>query len=379
MRFAMPFRALAGLLTAACLLAAAPALRAQDASLEETLNQLSGDAASAYLSPISSAFGSNLNSGWFHRAPKAVKLGFNLEAGLITMGSFFPTDANHFAVNGTFRFSQDEANVLLDYYEDEQNVDIDLVPGLRTALVNQITAQSSTVGISGATVVGASTDSVTIAYQGQTFTVGGQDYAIPAQDIVLPFGGFGDLADIPVMPLAAPQLTFGTIYGTQFTLRYLPAMEVNADLGDFKYMGFGIQHNPALWLKKKLPVDVAASFFTQSMEVGTLFKCKTTAFGVNASKTWGWRFLNLTPYAGYMLEDATMEVAYDFIVDVPVAVDTDGVPDGQMVEPISLDLASENSSRLTAGLNVRLGIVNVNVDYSMAKYSAFSAGINLAF
>lgn len=375
MRFGMTARFVVGMLASALLLATAPVLKAQEASLEETLNMLSGDAATQYVAPISSAFGANLNSGWFHRAPRAIKFGFNLEAGLIAMGAFFPTDANHFDVNGTFRFSTDEANILLDYYEEDQNVDIDQIPGLRAGLVAEITGQTSSVGISGATVVGAAADSITIAYPETTYNFGGQDYIVPAQSIKLPFGGFGDLADVAVMPLMAPQLTVGTVYGTQFTLRFLPAVEISPELGEFKYIGFGIQHNPALWMKKKLPVDLAASFFTQSMKVGTLFESTTTAFGINASKTYGWRFLNLTPYAGFMFENASMKVSYDFIVEVPTEVD----PSGYMTEPISLDLASDNTSRLTAGLNVRVGIVNVNADYSLAKYSAISLGVNLAF
>ena len=351
------------------LLGLRPASAQEEASLEETLNQLSGDAASQYLAPISSSFGSNLNSGWFHRAPKADKFGFNLEAGVVAMGSFFPDDATHFDVNGTFRFSQTEANLLVDFFEDESGITL---PGFaRSSLVNQITAQSSNVGISGATVIGAATDSITVAYGGETYNVTGYgDVAVPAANLKLPFGGFGDLADISLMPLMATQLTVGTVYGTQFTLRFLPVLELNADLGDFTYMGFGIQHNPLVWMDMKLPVDVCASFFTQSMKVGDLFDCSSTAFGLNASKTLGWRFLNLTPYAGIMFEDASMEVSYDFIVETP------GEP---VVQPITLDLASDNSMRLTLGLNARLGIVNWNLDYSLAEYPAISTGINLAF
>ena len=351
------------------LLGLRPTAAQEEASLEETLNQLSGDAATQYLAPVSSSFGSNLNSGWFHRAPKADKFGFNLEAGFVAMGSFFPDDATHFDVTGTFRFSQNEANLLVDYYEDEAG--ISLPTFVRNALVEQITAQTSDVGISGATVIGAATDSVTVAFGGETYNVSGYgDVVVPAADIKLPFGGFGDLADISVMPLMAPQLTLGTVYGTQFTLRYLPAVELNADLGEFSYMGFGLQHNPLVWMDMKLPVDVSASFFTQSMSVGDLFDCTSTAFGLNASKTLGWRFLNLTPYAGIMFEDASMEVSYDFIVETPA---------GPVTQPITLDLASDNSMRLTLGLNARLGIVNWNVDYSLAEYPAISTGINLAF
>lgn len=367
----------AGLIALGLLASAGTAQENDERSLEETLSLLSSDAAAQYVAPISSSFGSNLNSGWFHRAPGAKKLGFNFEAGLVVMGSFFPDDADHFDVQGQFRFSANEANLLLDYMEESNGVDIDLIPGLRSGLVASITAETNDVGISGATVIGAAADSITIAYDGGTYSYSGLNYTVPAQSVKLPVGGFGELAEVSLLPLMAPQLTLGTVWGTQFTLRYLPAVELDQDLGEFSYSGFGIQHNPAVWTGMKLPVDLAASFFTQKMEVGTLFECSSTAVGLNASKTLGWRFLNLTPYAGYMWEDASMKVNYDFVVEMPDPANPDQTV--QDVVPISLDLASENSSRLTAGLNVRVGIVNWNVDYSMAKYAAISTGITLAF
>lgn len=345
-----------------------PSSAQEERSLEETLRLLSGDAATQYLAPISSASGANVNSGWFHRSPAAERLGFHFEAGLVMMGSFYPEDADHFDVSGTFRFSTSEANALVDLFEESE--DLTLPGPIRAALVDELIAELNTVGISGATVVGAADDSLTISYAGGTYTIGGMPYEVPSADLTLPVAGYGDLASINLMPLAVPQISLGTVWGTQFTLRYLPSVELDQDLGAFTYTGFGIQHNPMVWMKWKLPVDVSAGFFTQQLEIGDLFVCKSTAFGLTASKTLGWRFLNLTPYAGFMLEDATMEVDYNFEVETPA---------GLVSEPIHLELESENSSRLTLGLNARLGIVNWNLDYSLAAYPAISTGVNLAF
>lgn len=347
---------------------------AEDASLEETLETLSADAAAAYVSPISSAFGANLNSGWFRRAPKATRLGFNFEAGMVLMGSFFPKDANHFSVDGQFKLSESEAAFLLDEYETQQG--FTLPQAIRDELVDQITSQYSEVGISGATVVGAADDSLTIAFPGATYTAFGVDYDVPEADVVLPVVGFGELADAPLLPLSVPQFSLGTFYGTQFTLRWMPSVELSPELGDYTYSGFGIQHNMGVWFDQKLPVDLALSFFTQTMKVGDLFDCKATAFGVSASKQWGWRFLNITPYAGFLLESAEMEVSYLLQVPVPESA---LYPDGIYTEPINITLESENNARLVLGTNLRVGIVNWNVDYSLAKYSGISSGISLAF
>ena len=56
-------------------------------TLEETMVKLAGDAASAYVNPIVTGFGANLNGGWFHKAPAASIFGFDLEFGLVGIPS----------------------------------------------------------------------------------------------------------------------------------------------------------------------------------------------------------------------------------------------------------------------------------------------------
>ncbi|HED10439.1 MAG TPA: hypothetical protein ENJ10_07105, partial [Caldithrix abyssi] len=85
------------------------AQNSEDGSLEQTLQQLSSSAASAYLTPIGSAFGANLNAGWFHKAPDPQMFGFDIEIGVVAMAAQFPSGAEHFQESGSFRFSQSQA------------------------------------------------------------------------------------------------------------------------------------------------------------------------------------------------------------------------------------------------------------------------------
>lgn len=335
----------------------APAL-AQDESLEETLQKLSEDAARRYVSPISSAFGANLNGGWFHKAPQAVTFAFNFEIGVVGMGAFFPDESKSFSVSGQFRFSEAEARQLVSGQGYS--------PQVEDELVKQITDQYFTVGIGGATVIGDENEHIAVDFPGETFTVNGTSYTVPSQSVDLGFGGFGDLADLNFLPLAAPQLSFGTIYGTQATFRYLPSLTLNDDLGKLKYFGFGLQHNPGVWLTQPIPVDLAVSFFTQTLKIGDLFETKTTAFGLNASKRFGFRMLNVTPYAGFMFENADMEVTYTYMVNTPTGVYS---------EEINFELESENKSRFILGLGLRLLTFNLNADYNFSKYDSFTAGL----
>ncbi len=347
-------------------------VRAQEEAptLMETLQQLSEDAAKSYLNPVSSAYGADLNSGWFHRAPEAEKFGVDLEFGLVVMGSFFDDANKHFSTTGTFRFRREEAQQLTAGLTD-------LPDDAKEALINEIISHDYSMEISGATIIGSSEDSLKINFIGQNITFTspntGQDTTVNmgASEITLPVAGFGDLADLKMLPLLAPQFSIGTIFGTQATFRYLPTTRINDDLGDFSYFGFGIQHNPAVWLPLPLPVDLGLSFATQKLTIGELFETKTTAFGLNVSKEIGFTGLNLTPYAGYQLESSTMRVTYNMILDTPTGQ--------QETQKIDFEMEGENKSRLTVGLGLRLLLININADYSFGKYNSASVGINLRF
>jgi hypothetical protein len=190
---------------------------------------------------------------------------------------------------------------------------------------------------------------------------------VGAQVITLPIGGFEAISDLSFLPLAAPQLSLGTVFGTRVTFRYLPSITIDEELGKFKYFGFGIQHNPGVLLPTPLPFDVGVGYFTQTLEIGTLFKAKTTAFGINASKRLGVGPINITPYAGFMIEKSNIDITYDFVLD-------EGTIDEQVI-PIAFELEGENRSRITLGLSIRLLMLNFNADYNIGKYNSVTVGV----
>ncbi len=336
-------------------------------TLEQTLQSLSQSAAQSYLDPISSAYGSDLNAGWFHRAPKPKKFGFDLEVGFVGMGTFFDDSNKDFSTSGSFRFRRDQAKAMTD----NLNLDTDI----QNALINEIISNDYNVDISGATVIGDTVNFITVNFTGQDISFTdpntGQDTTLTVGEsqTVLPIAGFNKLANIKALPLMAPQFSIGTIFGTQATFRYLPKTRLDDDLGDFTYFGFGIQHNPAAWLPVSLPVDIAASFYTQNLKIGDLFETTATAYGINVSKEIGWAGLNITPYGGYMLESSKMHVTYEMQYDMP---------DGNIgTIPIDFEMTGENTNRITAGLSVRFLLININADYNWGKYNSVSAGITI--
>ncbi len=334
-------------------------LYAQD-NLNQTLSKLSSDAASAYVAPVVSGFGANLNSGWVHRIVPAKMFSIDIEITFVGMGTFFGSNNQSFATNGQFRFSRDQAMTLTSNIGN---------PDARNAIVDQIINQDFQVGIQGPTIVGIKSQDLSINFPGKTFTYNSQSYTVPSQNVDVA-GATGLLDNLSILPLAAPQLSIGTFYGTAMELRFLPSIQINKDLGSFSYFGIGFQHNPAVWLDTPLPLDVSVGFYTQTMKVGTIFKSTATSVGIYAGKTFGYSLLGVSPYAGFTFESSTITVNYNHTVDTQAGPENINV---------SFDLKGENSVRFTVGASFKLAIINLNVDYSLAKYNTLSAGLGFSF
>lgn len=365
------------LFTLAVFLFAVSSVFAQDegGDLEETIKQLSESAAMGYVGPIVSAFGSNLNGGWFHKTPAPKIFGLNIEFGLVGMGTMIPDDQDirHFTTSGSFRFDQSQA------LEIVQASGLVLDPLTEAALATALTQSDFTVGIDGATIIGASDDYLEITFNGATITFDDPVSGLPMTQTVDPytvtldFGGLGDfLADVPFIPFAAPQASIGTVLGTQAVFRYIPEVEIplvdiTEDIGKFSWFGWGVQHNPAVFFPTPLPLDVSVCFFKQSLKLGDVFEANTTAYGLTVSKKLGIGLFNITPYAGYLIEKSKLHFTYDFTLD-------EGTPLVQNI-PVDFILEGENKSRITLGLSMKLLMFNINADYNIGNYNSITFGV----
>ncbi|RPI01801.1 MAG: hypothetical protein EHM64_15150, partial [Ignavibacteriae bacterium] len=81
-------------------------------SLNESLSQLSQSAAVKFIQPGFDPFGIALNGGWLGKAPKAVKTSFDLEFGVVAMGTVMKTSPTSFEMSSTYRFSSDQAQTI---------------------------------------------------------------------------------------------------------------------------------------------------------------------------------------------------------------------------------------------------------------------------
>ncbi|MDP8220631.1 MAG: hypothetical protein P9X26_04750 [Candidatus Stygibacter frigidus] len=328
--------------------------------LDATLERLSGNSAQAYVGPIVSSFGSDLNGGWFHKSPKDKFIGLDFEIGVVAMGTFFGDEDDYFSTTGTFRFNRTQASQMTE----------DVDPSVRNYVIDAIMQQDFEVIMQGPTVVGPSDEHVEVIFPGQDVNyvgpggVSGSAF-VGEENITTEITGLLD--ELPAMPLAAPQVSIGTFFGTMLTARFIPAYDV-PDLGEISYLGLGLQHNIKAWLPLPIPVDISLAAYIQTLKLGEYVTAKGFTSGLTVSKTFGPRMFSITPYAGYMLESSNMEFSYEFQADPDLA-------------PINIDFKADgkNKSRLTLGSSFRLGIVNLNADYNIGDYNSVTVGLAFAF
>ena len=359
------------------------AAQEEDGEIEQTLKQLTERAANGYFAPIVTPIGMKLNGGWFHKAPAATKFSLDLELGVVGMATFWPDDVvkTFDVTDTTFTFS------------DEQTWDLVLGLGIgnaavEQALFDQIKGQDFSVSIHGPNIIGDPLDEIQIDFSGAEVDFTDPNTLLPRTEtlgadtwVLTGIGGLSFLENLSFMPLAAPQIGIGTVLGTRATFRVLPTVDISSippfslfldeEFGKISYFGFGIQHNPGVFLPTPLPIDVAVAFYTQTLKIGTEFlKVKTTAWGVNVSKQLGIGAINITPYAGFMLENSTIDIGYEYEIESLL-----GTP--QTID-IDLHFEGENKSRLTFGLSLRLLLFNINADYNIGKYNSYTVGIMFA-
>lgn len=325
-----------------------------------TIQNLSSDAAKAYVDPVIGSFGSNLNAGWITKAPAPTKLSFGLDLKIVAMGTRITDAQKTFSTVGSFNLTNQEA----------QDIALLLAPNDQTqqnAIVNELLGQTWQVKVSGPTIMGSKDQNVMLDFQGQTIQVGGQTYTIPNYTLQ---GVTGYLDNPSLFPTATIQLGAGTFMGTNVAIRWFPKVNIK-DLGDFTYWGFGIMHNPAVWFNNaELPVDLAVGYFYEDLKVGNVFETKAHMLGIYASKTFG-TIISLTPYVGLSTESSTTTINYDYTYSDPRGV--------QVSSNINFELDGTNSAAFTVGAAFKLAILNLNIDYKFANVKTVTAGLTFGF
>ncbi|MGB2958706.1 MAG: DUF6588 family protein [Bacteroidota bacterium] len=294
--------AVVGLLVIGVILAAPPAAQCQT-PVEDAIKQLSGPNAKGYLQPLADLFGANMNAGAFHSA-KIPTVGFNIKLDLIVMGAPIGDDQKRYTAQAPTGFS----------------------PG---------TFETATIfGGTGGLV---------------------NDVNVPG----VSYKGSDGVFTTTMFPLTAPQLTIGSVFGTQVLARYVFIPKLGDNVPESNLWGAGILHSVSQWLGGP-PVDLAVGFFYNSFTAGDIITYSGYAISGIVSK----EFTVFTAYGGLAYEQSTMNLNY---------VSTDPSIPGQ----VDIDLEGANTFRVTAGGLLQLGLFRLFADINIGTVTHFSGGIGI--
>ena len=269
--------------------------------IEELVSKYTENNGKGYMQPLADAFGATFNSGLFHTAGLK-KLGFQAYLGVVASTAFISDKRTTF-----------EATTQGFMYPDPE-----------------ITATAPTVFGPGEAV---SVDGP-----------GGTAYVFPAG------------MNVKMIPFAIPQLSVGSVYGTDLTLRFI-TFNLGEDFGDLSVFGWGIRHSISQYVEA-LPLDVALGIYNQSFKAGDIVSANAWVVSAQASK----KVLIFTFYGGLAFENTRLDLEY--------------YNDEEDVD-IAFNLKGKNSIRLTAGITFNLGPAKLNVDYNIASQSVLSFGLGI--
>jgi len=298
---------------------------------------MSGQYADRYVQPLTNTFGANMHGGLFRTAdvgngflpllPVNVYVGFNVSSTLTA------------SLNKTFTL--------------EQGIPIETSePGTEAELVLNGPART----VAGKTSPADGTLDLVFRRNG---TEVGREQLGP---------GVQGLLDerVPLVPLPMPQVSVGSLFGTEAQLRYFPKSNLcygGGCYGQVGLFGLAVRHDIDQWIPVPLPLNIAVQGSWNQFSIANEFEGETekvfdaSGWAANVQVSKGIPILPVVVYGGLQYEQ--FNAAYDYTFDL-------GRDD---LEPISvsLDQTAANQFRGLVGLSVDVFFVRINADYAIGS------------
>jgi hypothetical protein len=186
------------------------------------------------------------------------------------------------------------------------------------------------------------------------------------------------------LPVPMANIGVGLPKGTEVKLRFAPTIDLDDDGSAINVFGIGVMHNIKQWIPgmKLLPFDLSGfvgytrvkldAYFDPEVNPTQhgVFEANATTIQALASK----KFAILTLYGGFGYNIAKTNLAVKGEYDI----DENGQLESYEIDPLDLKFTS-SGFRGTAGLRIKLGILTLHGDYTVQKYSCFTAGLGFSF
>lgn len=334
-------------------------------SLEERLKSLAETNGEMYINPFATAFGSSLNSGWFHAAKPHKLLGFDI--GMKAMAVMFPEDQKNFTLDlseltfgGIWVAEGVEYSVTLDPNEIYLDREAPTIFGDSEEKLIEPISQSDIEDLirTKLTEQGAPSQIVNSA-DVSNFAAGFPTFKL---------AGTG----LEVLPMIIPQVAIGlsipmTPIKAEIIARGLPEIELPEDMGKFNFFGGGakLALDPFIPIPM-FPIDVSAGAYFTQMKVGEFLSSNNTLLTLLVGKELNLMVASLGVYGGFGIESSNISLEYTY---------TD--PFGNE-NPLEYKLKGDNKTRITLGGRLRLAIINIHADYTMGADNIATVGVGLS-
>ncbi len=339
-------------------------------TLKEAVEGLSNEIGLAYASSVINPFAANLNSAWINRVPAPEKVGFSISFGIYGMVSPIESGDDSFTKSGSFYLTREQATRIVNDEVPEE--------GLRSQIIDELITKQFTLTVNGSSITSNINRNIVI----YTEVEGGLRFKL--KDSRIPFPVYVELdatetyeIDIEnyleafsYLPYGAAQLNLGTIYGTEAMIRFIPAVEVDTEIGSVGMYGIGLLHNPQAYISSELPVEISLGFMYQNFYTDNNGDITAFSAGLNVRKSFEFGWLTIDPFAKYLIESASFNLKEETTLEKNYRSET---------FEISLSTEGANSSRFGLGTMFRVGFVDLTFSYNFAKYNSMVGGISFNF
>ena len=167
--------------------------------------------------------------------------------------------------------------------------------------------------------------------------------------------------EIPAVPYAVLHASLGLGLGTEVSLRFIPELEIDQEVGTLQGVGFAVRHAVTNWFTA--PLDLSIVFASQQIDVGTYLEASSTAYGVMAGRRLG----PLSLFAAGLVRSGTVDIAYEVENpgDANPVLPSDGVP-------IRFSEELETDAAFGVGARLQLLIMNLAGQYTFEDYPVLS-------
>ena len=271
-------------------------------SVDAVIGNYTGANANGFLQPLADVLTSSFNTGSVYKT--SIENGFHLHFGIIATNAFILGNN-------------------LKYFDGQTP---DNFQPMQTASVSTILGPANITTVEGKN---------------------GTSYSFPA--------GLG----LSSIRLAVPQITIGSLFGTEISIRYF-AYNVGGDFGKLIFKGGGIRHDFGKYFLKKSKIKLTAELGYQELQTGKYSNLTALKIGVYAGKQF--KILHYFGYLGF--QQGKLDINYQ------------NPEDGKSY---NFQLTNKNPLLIGVGAGAKSGVLSLHTQINCISPIAIAAGIGLNF